>query len=102
MLHEFDGYDERWEAELNNLHTDEEEQRCFDKIRRRVVKAVQNNDDFSDVGHLRQNMNNIGYANALDNDLNVEISTEHDLLRDKLVRHLNIEYLNGKLRWLKI
>lgn len=102
MLHEFNGYDVRWEAEIDNLHNDEEEQLCLDKIRRRVVRAVQNNNDFSDVGHLRQNMNNIGYANALDNDLNVEMSTEHELLQNKLVRHLDVQYLNGKLRWLKI
>ena len=101
MLHEFDGYDKRWEAEIKNSHNDEEEQLCLNRIRRRVVKAVENNDDFSDVGHLRHNMNYIMYANFLDDNRDVEISTEHEILRDKLVQHLNIQYCNG-LRWVQI
>jgi Plant transposon protein len=27
MLHEFDGYDERWEAEIENTHNDAEDQK---------------------------------------------------------------------------
>jgi hypothetical protein len=38
----------------------------------------------------------------LDNDVAVEISNEHEILRNKLVRHLDMQYLNGKLRWLRI
>ena len=47
-------------------------------------------------------MNNICYANILDDDVAVEISTEHELLRNKLIKHLDVQYLNGKLRWLHI
>ena len=102
MLHEYDGYDERWEAEIDNLHNDEEEQRCLDRIRRRVVRCAENNYDHSHVGHLNHNMNNINFAHLLDNDVAVEISNEHEILRNKLVRHLDMQYLNGKLRWLRI
>lgn len=102
MLHEFDGYDVRWEEVLDNLHNDEEEQRCLDKIRRRVVRAVANDNDFSDVGHLRHNLNNIGYANVLDVNQQPEISNEHEILRDRLVQHMHLQYLLGKLRWMQI
>lgn len=33
MLHEFDGYDERWENEISNSHNDKEEQIILDRIR---------------------------------------------------------------------
>ena len=102
MLHEYDGYDERWEAEIDNAHNDEEEQMCLDRIRRRVVKFAENNYDYSFVGHLTHFMNKISFANELDNDAGIEISNEHEILRDKLVRHLDLQYLNGKLHWLGI
>ena len=102
MLHEYDGYDIRWEAEIYNAHNDEEEQMCLDRIRRRVVRTAENNNDYSSVGHLNYNINNINFANVLDIDVAVEISDEHELLRNKLVRHLDLQYLEGKLRWLKI
>lgn len=102
MLHEFDGYDLRWEAEIENSHNDPEEQICLDRIRRRVVRAVENNEDYSSIGNLHHNMNNISFANTLDNDVAVEICTEHENLRNKLVRHLDMQYLNGELRWLRI
>ena len=73
MLHEFDGYDERWENELDNLHNDKEEQAMLDKIR---------------------------YANSLD-DVEVEYSDKFVELRDKLVGHLTNQYLAGKLNWIK-
>jgi hypothetical protein len=101
MLHEFDGYDERWEAEIENTHNDAEEQICLNRIRRRVIRALENNDDNSRVGNMIHNINNIGFANAIDN-VAVEISTEHEILQNKLVRHLNMQYLNGTLRWLQI
>ena len=102
MLHEFDGYDERWEAGIENTHNDEEEQICLDSIRRRCVRAIENNDDYSSIGYLLHNMNNISFANNLDTEDTVEISTEHEILQNKLVRHLNMQYLNGTLRWLRI
>jgi hypothetical protein len=102
MLHEYDGYDQRWEAEIDNAHNDEEEQICLDKIRRRIVRSTENNLDHSSVGYLTHNLNNIQFANSLDNDIAIEISNEHDLLRDKLVKHLDLQYLNGRLRWLRI
>lgn len=102
MLHEFDGYDKKWDDEINNNHFDEEEEIALNRIRRRVVRAVENVEDYSDVGYLRINMNNICYANILDDDVAVEISTEHELLRNKLIKHLDVQYLNGKLRWLHI
>jgi Plant transposon protein len=101
MLHEFDGYDVRWELEIENTHNDTEEQICLNKIRRRVVRALENKDDNSCIGHMIHNMNNISFANAIDN-VAVEISTEHELLQNKLIRHLNMQYLNGTLRWLQI
>jgi hypothetical protein len=88
MPHEYDGYDERWEAEIYNKHNDEEEQLFLNKIRRRVVRTLENNLDNSKVGHLDFNFNNIQLANNLDNGPDVEISTEHGLLKDKLVTHL--------------
>ena len=102
MLHEFDGYDKRWEAEIENTHFDKEEQLCLNKIRRRVVRAVENTADFSDVGHLQQHMNNIGLASNLDNEVVIESSTEFEILRNKLIKHLDMQYLNDKLRWVRI
>lgn len=102
MLHEFDGYDEKWEDEIDNSHNDKEEQIHLDKIRRRVVRAVENTNDYSHVGRLQNNMNNINFAHTLDQDVAVEISNEHEVLRDKLVRHLTLQYLAGTLRWLTI
>ena len=67
-----------------------------------MVRAVENQDDFSDVGRFPNNFNNICFASLLDNDVEVEISTEHEVLRDKLVKHLDVLYLNDKLRWLRI
>jgi hypothetical protein len=48
------------------------------------------------------NLNNITFANTLDNEVEVEVSTEHEVLRNKLIKHLDLQYLNGKLRWLRI
>lgn len=101
MLHEFDGYDERWENEIENSHNDKEEQAMLDRIRRRVVKASENNEDYSDVGYLYANINNTAYASSLD-DVEVEYSDKFEQLRDKLVNHLKCQYLDGKLRWIKI
>ena len=101
MLHEFDGYDERWENEIENSHNDKEEQAMLDRIRRRVVKASENNEDYSDVGCLYANINNIAYASSLD-DVEVEYSDKFEQLRDKLVNHLKCQYLDGKLHWIKI
>ena len=102
MLHEFDGYDQRWEAEIENSHNDAEEQICLNRIRRRVVRALENNEDHSTIGYLQHNINNISYANSLDNIVDVEISTEHEVLQEKLIRHLDVQWLNNKLRWLTI
>jgi Plant transposon protein len=102
MLHEFDGYDKRWEAQIENTHFDKEEQMHLNRIRRRVVKAIENTEDYTEVGRLQHNINNIGYARILDDDVAVEISSGHEVLRDKLIKHLNIQYLNDKLRWLRI
>ena len=79
-----------------------EEQTCLNRIRRRVVRAVENVEDYSEVGYLHVNINNICYASVLDDDVAVEICTEDELLRNKLIKHLNVQYLNGKLRWLHI
>jgi hypothetical protein len=102
MLHEYDGYDARWEAEILNTHNDEEEQLCLNKIRRRVVRAIENNYDHSCVGILENNINNIQLASTLDIAPTVEICNEHGILRDKLVKHLDWQYLNDKLRWIRI
>ena len=59
----------------------------LDKIRRRVVRACENTEDLSSVGRLFNNINNIGYANSLD-DVEVEYSDNFEELRDKLVSHL--------------
>jgi hypothetical protein len=101
MLHEFDGYDERWENELDNLHTDKEEQAMLDRIRRRVVRACENTEDYSSVGRLFNNYNNIRYAGSLD-DVEVELSDKFEELRGKLVKHLTNQYLEGKLHWVHI
>lgn len=101
MLHEFDGYDEMWENEINNAHNDKEEQAVLDRIRRRVVRASENNEDYSEVGMLHANINNISYASLLD-DVAVEYSDEFEILRNKLVKHLSMQYLEGKLRWVQI
>lgn len=102
MLHEYNGYDVRWEAEIENTHNDEEEQMCLDRIRRRVVRTIYNNVDNSFVGNLEHNINNIAHANDVDNDCVLEVSSEHEVLKNKLVKHLDWQYLNGKLRWLRI
>ena len=102
MLHEFDGYDQRWEAQIENTHFDKEEQMHLKRIRRRIVQTIENNEDYSEVGALQHNVNNIGFANTLDDDVNFEISTGHELLRDKLIKNLDIQYLTDKLRWLRI
>ena len=66
MLHEFDVYDERWEIEIDNSHNDKEEQFMLDRVRRRVVRASENNIDYSDVGRLYANIYDIAYATSLD------------------------------------
>lgn len=91
----------RWENELDNLHADKEEQAMLDKIRRRVVKACENTEDFSSVGRLFNNYNNIRYAGSLD-DVEVEFSGDFEELRGKLVEHLTNQYLEGKLQWIQI
>jgi Plant transposon protein len=102
MLHEFDGYDERWEEEILNTHYDEEEKSCLTVIRRRTIQTLENSIDHSSVGMLYNNINNISFANSLDLTTVTELSTEHANLRDKLVKHLNCLYLQDKLRWIKI
>ena len=102
MLHEFDGYDKRWENEIENTHFDSEEAIHLNRIRRRVVRAIENTEDYSNIGYLHNHLNNIGYANSLDNDTTIEICSEHELLRNQLIQHLDMQYLNGTLRWLKI
>jgi hypothetical protein len=102
MLHEFDGYDARWENELDNSHNDEEEQTCLDRIRRRVTRTIENNVDHSNCGYLTYNTNNINYANSLNEDVEVEITNEHTLLQRKLIKHFDVQWLNGKIRWLTI
>ena len=101
MLHEFDGYDERWENEIDNCHNDKEEQAMLDRIRRRVVRASENNEDFSKVGRLFSNINNISHARSLD-EVEVEHSHKFEELREKLVKHLTNQYLEGKLKWIQI
>ena len=101
MLHDFDGYDERWENEISNNHNDKEEQVVLDRIRRRVVKATENNIDYSTIGRLFNNINSIGNAGLLDEGA-VEHSAKFDLLRRNLVSHLKYQYLNGKLKWIQI
>ena len=71
MLHEYDRYDQRWEAEIDNAHNDEEEQISLDKRRRRIVRSTENNLDHSSVGYLTQNLNNIQFVNSLDNDVEI-------------------------------
>ena len=46
---------------------------------------------------IGQNLNDIQFANSLDNDVAIEISNEHNLLRDKLVKHLDLQDLNGRV-----
>jgi hypothetical protein len=41
-------------------------QRIKNRTRRRVVRALENNDDNSRVGNMIHNINNIGFANAID------------------------------------
>ena len=101
MLHDFDGYDERWENEICNNHNDKEEQVVLDRIRRRVVKATENNIDYSTIGRLFNNINSIGNASLLDEGA-VEHSAKFDSLRRNLVSHLKYQYLNGKLKWIQI
>ena len=101
MLHEFDGYDERWENEIDNCHNDKEEQAMLDRIRRRVVRASENNEDFSKVGRLFSNINNISHARSLD-EVEIEHSHKFEELREKLVKHLTNQYLEGKLKWIQI
>lgn len=95
-------YDQRWEAEIENTHNDEEEQKCLDKIRRRVIRTVENSVDYSYVGMLNANFNNISMANEMEDEVQFEISTEHETLRNKLITHLNYQYMAGTLRWIKI
>lgn len=95
MSHEFDGYDKRWEAEIENTHNDEEEQVCLDKIRRRVLRTVTNNADYSYSDMLNSHFNNISFANEMEEVVQFEISTEHETLRNKLINHLNYQYLAG-------
>ena len=102
MLHEFDGYDIRWEDELNNCHNDEEEQICLDRIRRRVVRTLENNTDHSNCGYLHYNMNNINYANYLNDEVEMEITNEHTLLQKKLIKHFDVKWLNNEIRWITI
>ena len=101
MLHEFDGYDEKWENELYNAHNDKEEQVILDKIRRRVVRTVENNVDHSSVGTYDRNINNINFANRLDVE-DIETSDKFIDLRSKLVQHLTNQYLEGKLKWIQV
>ena len=101
MLHEFDGYDERWENKIDNSHNDKEEQSMLDRIRRRVVRASENSIDYSDVGRLYANINNIAYASSLD-EVEVEHSDKFEQLRDRLINHLKYQYLEGKLHWIQI
>jgi hypothetical protein len=51
----------------------------LNRIRRRVVKAIENTEDYAEVGRLQHNINNIGYARILDDDVAVEISSGHEL-----------------------
>ena len=102
MLHEYDGYDERWEAEILNTHYDEEEKSCLTVIRRRTIATLENSIDHSSIGMLYNNINHISFANSLDNATVIELSTEHAILRDKLVKHMHCQYLNDKLRWIHI
>jgi hypothetical protein len=101
MLHEFDGYDERWENELYNAHNDKEEQAMLDKIRKRVVRTAENKDDYSTVGRLFANINNIQLASSLDEG-DIEYSDKFEDLRHKLVKHITNQYLEGKLEWIQI
>ena len=101
MLHEFDGYDEKWENELYNAHNDKEEQVVLDKIRRRVVRTVENNVDHSSVGTYDRNINNINFANRLDVE-DIETSDKFIDLRSKLVKHFTNQYLEGKFKWTQI
>ena len=102
MLHEFDGYDQRWEDQIENTHFDKEEQVHLRRIRNRIVLSVANNEDYGEVGRVQYNINNIEFASTIDEDVSFEINTGHEILRNKLVKHLNIQYLNDKLRWLRM
>ena len=47
-------------------------------------------------------MNNITFANSLNDDVEVESTNEHSLLQKKLIKHFVVQWLNGKIRWLNI
>ena len=102
MLHEFDGYDERWETEILNSHYDEDEKNCLTVMRRRQIETIENRIDHSSIGRLMANVNNIAFANNLDNQTAFEKSNEHSDLQDKLVKHMHYQYMSGKLRWISI
>ena len=70
----------------------------LDKIRRRIVRTAENKDDYSAVGRLFSNINNINFASSLD-DGEIEHSDKFEDLRSKLVKHLTNQYLEGKLKW---
>ena len=101
LYNEFGGYDEKWENVLYNAHNDKEEQVIVDKIRRRVVRTIENNVDHSSVGTYDRNRNNINFANRLDME-DIETSDKFIDLRSKLVKHLTNQYLEGKLKWIQI
>lgn len=102
MLHEFDGYDERWEAEILNSHYDEDEKNCLTVMRRRQIETIENRIDHSSIGRLMTNVNDIAFANNLDNQTAIEKSNEHSDLQEKLVKHLHYQYVSGKLKWISI
>jgi hypothetical protein len=71
-------------------------------VRRRQIDTIENRIDNSSVGRLMANVNNISFANNLDNQTTFEICNEHSELQEKLVKHMHYQYLSGKLRWISI
>ena len=92
LLHEFDGYDERWEAEILNTHYDEEEQMYLSMINRRI--NLENTLDNSAVGRLTANSKDC--FSCLDKRTALKIRKEYGLLRVKLVEHLKLQHLKDK------
>lgn len=127
MLHEFDKIGERWEAAADKanrnasadndndtgdddddndvgIDSDNDENNHLATIAGRVHRALDSdNSDNSNIGilptHYLSNTNSHGQVDGAEI---VEISTDHEALKNKLILHLNVMHRKGKLRWIRI
>ena len=87
--------------EFNNSEVDEEEEAQLRRIRRRVAAAIKDQVDHSRIGFFQSHYLSTSSA-VIDGAELVEVHSEHESLKDKLINHLNVQYYNGKLRWYRI